>query len=193
MFARRLVRLGVVGVLALALPIVGAPASSASATPADSSIAVRTVLYDASRAGEFVNVVHNAAAIWNSSARNVRLQSGRPASVTIMVDNGWPRAQPRGLGAGRIWMGRQAVNDGHDPTRIAAHELGHIFGLPDRRTGRCSDLMSGSSAGTSCRNARPNAQEIAEVDRNFANGQAARTAVLPASFDSCFDNGHVHA
>jgi snapalysin len=162
------------------------PLMTANAASADASVAVRTVLYDASRAGEFVDVFHEAAAIWNSSVRNVRLESGRPAAITIMVDNGWPRAQPRGLGAGRIWMGRQAVNDGHYPLRIATHEIGHIFGLPDRRTGRCSELMSGSSAGTSCRNPNPDAREKAEVDANFAGGRA-RVAPVTASFDSCFE------
>ncbi|MEK8105894.1 snapalysin family zinc-dependent metalloprotease [Micromonospora sp. M12] len=43
-------------------------------------------------------------------------------------------------------MGRTAVNQGYDRTRIATHEVGHILGLPDRRTGLCTDLMSGSSA-----------------------------------------------
>jgi snapalysin len=75
-------------------------------------------------------------------------------------------------------MGRQAVSDGFDPTRIVAHELGHILGLPDRRTGLCSDLMSGHSAPTSCRNAKPSPKEIAEVERNFGNGVA--TTKLPA-------------
>jgi snapalysin len=64
-------------------------------------------------------------------------------------------------------MGRQAVTEGHDKVRIAAHELGHILGLPDRRTGLCTDLMSGASAGTSCKNPNPNAAEKAEVVRNF--------------------------
>jgi snapalysin len=184
-FVRRLVRL-VVGGLTLVLPIVAMPLMTANAASADANVAVRTVLYDASRAGEFVDVFHQAAAIWNSSVRNVRLESGRPAAVTIMVDDGWPRAQPRGLGAGRIWMGRQAVNDGHYPLRIATHEIGHIFGLPDRRTGRCSELMSGSSAGTSCRNPNPDAREKAEVDANFAGGRA-RVVPVAASFDSCFE------
>jgi snapalysin len=70
-------------------------------------------------------------------------------------------------------MGRQAVAQGHSPARIAAHELGHILGLPDRRTGLCTDLMSGSSAPPSCRNAFPNAAEAAEVNRLFAGALAA--------------------
>jgi snapalysin len=64
-------------------------------------------------------------------------------------------------------MGRQAVNEGHDTVRISAHEFGHLLGLPDRRTGLCTDLMSGASAGTSCKNPNPNAKEKAEVEANF--------------------------
>ena len=50
---------------------------------------------------------------------------------------------------------------------IAAHELGHMLGLPDRKPGPCSQLMSGASAGTSCTNPYPSAAEKAQVERNF--------------------------
>ncbi|WSR54225.1 snapalysin family zinc-dependent metalloprotease [Micromonospora ureilytica] len=135
--------------------------------------AVRTVYYDASRTGEFRTNFDQAAQIWNSRVSNVRLLAGTPASITIYVDDGWPRAQPTGLGSGRIWMGRTAVNQGYDRTRIATHEVGHILGLPDRRTGLCSDLMSGSSAPVSCRNANPSAAEATRVNSLFAGALAA--------------------
>ena len=70
------------------------------------------------------------------------------------------------------YMGRQAVNQGYYPLRIATHEFGHLLGLPDRRTGLCSDLMSGSSAPVSCRNATPSSRERAEVNANFAGSLA---------------------
>lgn len=142
----------------------------ATGTPA---AAVRTVYYDASRTGEFRTNFDQAAQIWNSRVSNVRLLAGTPASITIYVDEGWPRAQPTGLGSGRIWMGRTAVNQGYDRTRIATHEVGHILGLPDRRTGLCSDLMSGSSAPVSCRNANPSAAEASRVNSLFAGTLAA--------------------
>ncbi|MCG5456978.1 snapalysin family zinc-dependent metalloprotease [Micromonospora sp. PSH03] len=142
----------------------------ATGTPA---AAVRTVYYDASRTGEFRTNFDQAAQIWNSRVSNVRLLAGTPASITIYVDEGWPRAQPTGLGSGRIWMGRTAVNQGYDRTRIATHEVGHILGLPDRRTGLCSDLMSGSSAPVSCRNANPSAAEASRVNSLFAGSLAA--------------------
>jgi snapalysin len=169
MSARLLVRT-LTAVLGLLLPLLAvAPTGSAASVEPQA----RTVIYDASGAGEFVSTFHSAASVWNSSVTNVRLVAGSPANVRILVDNGWPRASVSGLGRGTIIMGRQAVNQGYFPLRIATHEFGHILGLPDRRTGLCSDLMSGSSAPVSCRNANPSAAERAQVDRNFAGSVAS--------------------
>lgn len=169
------------GVLATALSIVGVQSVAGTVASADPVVAVRTVYYDASRAGEFTTNFTQAAAIWNSSVSNVRLVAGSPASVVIYVDNGWPRAYVQGLGRGQVYMGWQAVNQGYDRTRIATHELGHILGLPDRRTGLCSDLMSGSSAPVSCRNANPSATEAARVNALFANGVVPAHLAEPAA------------
>ncbi|WUP51990.1 snapalysin family zinc-dependent metalloprotease [Micromonospora globbae] len=171
MFRRQLLRTAVT-----ALAAVLAAAGLQVATGAGAS-AARTVYYDASRTGEFRTNFDQAAQIWNSRVSNVRLVPGTPASITIYVDDGWPRAQVTGLGSGRIWMGRTAVNQGYHRTRIAAHEFGHILGLPDRRTGLCADLMSGSSAPVSCTNAYPNATEASRVNQLFAGGLAAAEAV----------------
>ena len=170
------------GTLAVVLSMAGAQAATAGAAAADvSAAATRTVYYDASRAGEFTTNFTQAAQIWNSSVSNVRLQAGSPASVVIYVDSGWPRTYVNGLGAGRVYMGWQAVDQGYDRTRIATHELGHILGLPDNRTGRCSDLMSGSSAPVSCRNAYPSAAEAARVDTLFAGGRVPAPVGAAAS------------
>ncbi|NRQ37628.1 snapalysin family zinc-dependent metalloprotease [Nonomuraea sp. NN258] len=142
-------------------------------SPAQAVSMVRVLRYDASRAAEFRGAVDQAAQIWNSSVVNVRLVPGTPAHFVVYADNGWPRALPTGLGRGTVWIGRQATAQGHNALRISTHEIGHILGLPDRRTGRCSDLMSGASAGVSCTNPYPNAAERAEVDRNFAGGAPA--------------------
>ncbi|WP_328476733.1 snapalysin family zinc-dependent metalloprotease [Actinoplanes sp. NBC_00393] len=140
-----------------------------SATPA--AAAPRILYYDASQAQEFVSVVHQGAQIWNSRVTNVRLEpvpAGRTPNIRVYADNGWPRAQTTSLGNGRWWMGRTAVNQGYYQPRIAAHEFGHLLGLPDRRTGLCTDLMSGSSAPVSCRNPNPSSREAATVNANFA-------------------------
>ncbi|TXK40707.1 snapalysin family zinc-dependent metalloprotease [Nonomuraea sp. C10] len=154
--------------LRLALSLILTLAFLLATTPAQATALVRVLRYDASRAAEFRGAVDQAAQIWNASVVNVRLVAGTPADFVVVADDGWPRAQPTSLGRGRIWMGRQATDQGYHPVRIAAHEIGHILGLPDRRTGRCTDLMSGSSAPVSCTNANPSAAERAEVDRNFA-------------------------
>lgn len=177
MFKRKLSR-AAGAALTLALSLAGVQAATGTPAGADVGATVRTVYYDASRAGEFKVNFDQAAAIWNSRVTNVRLQAGSPATVTIRVDSGWPRAYVTGLGRGTIYMGWQAVNEGYDRTRIAAHELGHILGLPDRRTGLCTDLMSGSSAPVSCTNAYPNATEAAKVDSLFAGGLAASAAAV---------------
>jgi snapalysin len=146
----------------------------ASATPA--SAAPRILYYDASQAQEFQAAVAQGAQIWNSRATNVQLQpvpAGRTPNIRVYADNGWPRAQTTSLGNGRWYMGRQAVNQGYYVPRIAAHEFGHLLGLPDRRTGLCADLMSGSSAPVSCQNAYPNATETNTVNRNFAGAVTA--------------------
>ena len=160
---------------ALLLGLAFLTGTGASASAAATSDAVRTIRYDASRAAEFRTAVDEGARIWNEHVGNVRLVPGTPADVVVLADNGWPRAQVRGLGRGTIWMGRQAVQDGHYTVRIASHEFGHILGLPDRRTGLCTDLMSGASAGTSCRNPDPNSAEIAEVESNFEDGRIGVT------------------
>ena len=170
MIRRQLLRVATTA-LAAVLAATGVQVATAA-----SASAARTVYYDASQAGEFRTNFDQAAQIWNSRVSNVRLVSGTPASITILVDSGWPRAQVTGLGSGRIWMGWQAVNQGYHRTRIASHEFGHILGLPDRRTGLCSDLMSGSSAPVSCTNANPSSAEASRVNQLFAGSLSTSVA-----------------
>ena len=147
-------------------------------TAGPAAAAPRTLYYDASQAQEFKAVVDQGAQIWNSRVANVRLvpvPAGRTPNIRVYADNGWPRAYTTSLGNGRWYMGREAVNMGYLQSRIAAHEFGHLLGLPDRRTGLCSDLMSGSSAPISCNNAYPNTREATTVNNNFASA-----AVVPA-------------
>ncbi|MFF3488654.1 snapalysin family zinc-dependent metalloprotease [Streptomyces sp. NPDC002701] len=167
---------GFAAVLAVTLSLMGGQAVAAPAPAADTA-AARVVTYDASGSAEFRTAVDRGAAIWNESVDAVELRpaaSGQRANIRVLADNGWPRALTTSLGNGTVYIGRQAVDQGYNTVRISSHELGHILGLPDRKPGPCSSLMSGSSAGTACTNPYPNAAEKAEVEGNFG-GELART------------------
>jgi snapalysin len=163
------------------IAVVGSVAAMSVGLIGTAEAAPRTLYYNSAGAAEFVAAVDAGANVWNTQLPNtvklVKRNSGS-VNITIVADNGWPRAQTTSLGNGRVWMGRQAVNEGHNTTRIAAHELGHILGLPDRRTGLCTDLMSGASAGTSCTNANPNAAEKAQVVRNFGGSATVQATTF---------------
>lgn len=173
---------------ALAAAATFGTAGTAQATapaPAAGTAAVTTLTYDDSAAGEFRTAVAQGVSALNSRLTNVRIvkaAAGTTANVRVIADNGWPRATlgpVRPGGRGTVYMGREAVADGYYPVRIASHEFGHILGLPDRRTGLCADLMSGSSAPTSCTNAYPNAAEASRINGNYATrAAAARYPVL---------------
>lgn len=158
--------------------LVGAPlAATAEGQPTQ---APRVVTYDSSQAAEFKAVVDQAAKVWNDNVHNVRLEpaNGGQADVTILADDGWPRAEPTELGKGTVYIGREAVNQGYDQLRISTHELGHIYGLPDHRVPNCDELMSGHSAGPECKNPKPNGDEIKTVDDNFAAGVAVARQLI---------------
>ncbi|AHH99642.1 snapalysin family zinc-dependent metalloprotease [Kutzneria viridogrisea] len=150
---------------------------------ADAAVAARTVYYDASGSQEFKAAVDEGAAAWNAAVHKVQLKpaTGGQASVKILADDGWPRTYQNGFGRGTVYMGREAVNEGFYPPRIAAHELGHILGLPDNRNGRCDYLMSGHSSPTSCKTTAPHSTEAAQVERN-AGGSLAVLAQRELTF-----------
>ena len=164
-------------VLTVSLSLVGSQAVAASPDAVGHPLAARVLTYDASGSAEFRSAVDRGAAIWNESVDAVELKpvaAGQRANIRVLADNGWPRALPTTLGNGTVYIGRQAVDQGYDTIRISSHELGHILGLPDRKPGPCSSLMSGSSAGTACTNPYPDAAEKAEVEDNFAGALAGR-------------------
>ncbi|MDL5205794.1 snapalysin family zinc-dependent metalloprotease [Streptomyces sp. ALI-76-A] len=170
--------------LTAAITLAGGHAYAAVPDSGDQLLAARVVTYDASASAEFKAAVDRGAAIWNESVDAVELRpvaAGQRANIRILADNGWPRALTTSLGNGTVYIGRQAVDQGYNTVRISAHELGHILGLPDRKPGPCTSLMSGSSAGVSCANPYPNTAEKSEVEGNFGGelvGSAPATRTM---------------
>ncbi|MBE8472265.1 snapalysin family zinc-dependent metalloprotease [Streptomyces justiciae] len=162
-------------VLAMASAATAAPASE----PPTAQAAVVALRYDDSRAGGWESAIAAGVASWNANVSNVRLVEAAPgagAEIVIVATTSWPQATLGPVRPGRqvrVELGSQAVSQGYDKTRIAAHELGHSLGLPDTKPGPCSQLMSGSSAGTACTNAVPDAAERSRVQSTYANGVAA--------------------
>ncbi|MFF8816196.1 snapalysin family zinc-dependent metalloprotease [Streptomyces pactum] len=170
---------------AAVITMIAAPAGHAGSAPSTaapkSASAVTTLYYDDSRAAGWEAAITAGVASWNTNVTNVKLvkaQPGTRAQIQIIATTGWPQATlgpVRPGGQGRVELGSQAVAQGHDKTRIVAHELGHNLGLPDTKPGPCSQLMSGSSAGISCKNAVPNATERYRVESAYATRTAAQT------------------
>ncbi|MBM7439362.1 snapalysin family zinc-dependent metalloprotease [Streptomyces sp. HB132] len=170
---------GTAAAIALATATAAHAAPAPEPATAASAAAVVTLRYDDSRAGGWEAAITAGVASWNQNVDNVKLVEAAPgtrAEIQIIATTGWPQATlgpVRPGGQVRVELGSQAVSQGHDKTRIAAHEIGHSLGLPDTKPGPCTQLMSGSSAGTTCRNAVPNATEQSRVESAYANGLVA--------------------
>ncbi|HEX3781525.1 MAG TPA: snapalysin family zinc-dependent metalloprotease [Pseudonocardiaceae bacterium] len=161
------------------LPLLGLPFGIADATTAQPAkpAAATVVYYDNEAGSAWSAAVGTAVANWNSALHNVQFAAGdsSDSTVTLEADSGWPETETDQPGSGTVYLGEEAVSEGYDRTRITAHELGHILGLPDNYDGDCSILMSGHSAGTSCTNAHPGPDEVSQVDQIFAGGGSVHT------------------
>ena len=158
--------------LAVAAPLCLLPA------PAASAAAVTTLYYSSSGAPDYLSQIDQGAANWNAAVTDVKLVK-RSTGATIVfheVHSGGSYTNTNGHGRGDIYLDTSQVAEGFDPTRIAAHELGHNLGLPDHYTGPCTELMSGHGPGTSCTNAKPSAAEAAKVQSLWVNGLVAQAA-----------------
>jgi snapalysin len=170
----------VIGLVAVTFALVGGFVVP-NAMADDVAPAAVTITYDDSLAPEYTTQITQAIQIWNDSVNNVeiaKVQPGGQAEVTFESFDGWPQAELGPIfpgGHGTIWMGKQAVDEGYDVIRIAAHEFGHSLGLPDVKPGPCESLMSGSTGGVDCTNATPNAEEIAQVEENYSGAATPQT------------------
>ncbi|MER6242104.1 snapalysin family zinc-dependent metalloprotease [Streptomyces griseorubiginosus] len=164
-----------VAALVLATAGTAAAVPAPAAEPSAAQAAAVTLRYDDSRAAGWESAVAAAVATWNANVSNVHLVEAAPgaaAEIVIVATTGWPQATLGPVRPGRqvrVELGSQAVDQGYNKTRIAAHEMGHSLGLPDTKPGPCSQLMSGSSAGTACTNATPNATERSRVQSAYAS------------------------
>ncbi|SFR06098.1 snapalysin [Lentzea waywayandensis] len=172
------------GVAALALTVVAAPAASAESSAA----LARTITV--SGGGEYAGYVPQAIQVWNSRVPNIRMvQTSGAGNIRISVTSGGGSRATIGHGSGQIILDRLQINEGYSPLRVITHEMGHTLGLRDNYNGNCNILMSGGSAGYSCRNVYPSAGEANWVNQSFANGRAAKSAeptewvVEPTSFE----------
>ena len=158
----RLAALAVAAPLALGL---------ATAPPASAAV-VTTLYYSSSGAPDYLSQIDQGAANWNAAVTDVKLVK-RATGATIVfheVHSGGSYTNTNGHGRGQIYLDTSQVAEGYDPTRIAAHELGHNLGLPDHYSGPCTELMSGHGPGTACKNAKPSAAEAAKVQSLWVNG-----------------------
>lgn len=129
-----------------------------------------TVTY-AVDAPTFRSQINSSTSIWNAAVNNVTLVEGSNYDFYYTEGND-PRgsyASTDGHGNGYIFLD-YAQSQQYDPTRITAHETGHVLGLPDHYSGPCSELMSGGGPGPSCTNAQPDSNERSRVEQLWANG-----------------------
>ena len=150
-----------------------ARAKLANQAKAGRKVTAVTVTY-AVDAPSFQSQINSSTQIWNSSVSNVKLVEGSNYDFYYTEGND-PRgsyASTDGHGSGYVFLDYAQAQQ-YDPTRITAHETGHVLGLPDHYSGPCSELMSGGGPGPSCTNPYPDSTERSKVNQLWANGKSA--------------------
>lgn len=144
---------------------VGTPATAAAPAP-------KVIPIDLLLAGSYTDAARTAITIWNEAVPTIKLvEQNTPATLRVQEYQTTRGTQshvaPTGLGVGFVYL---EVGDAakYKPSRIVAHELGHMLVLNDFGPGPCSKLMTGGNAGGDCQNDHPDAQEIAEVKDYWA-------------------------
>jgi snapalysin len=137
---------------------------------AGNKAAAVTVTY-AVDAPTFASQIASSTSIWNSSVSNVTLVEGSNYDFyyTEGNDSRGSYASTDGHGSGYVFLDYAQAQQ-YDPTRITAHETGHVLGLPDHYSGPCSELMSGGGPGPSCTNPYPDSTERSKVNSLWTNG-----------------------
>ena len=141
--------------------------------PAENAADAQVLHYEIVDADEYADAIRAGADQWNQSLVNVELrpvEGDQQTDIQFVVGNGWPETSAPGATTGMttVTMGRQAMDEGHNVYRVAAHEFGHALGLGDRRNKGCSSLMSGHKGGTDCQNTVPDAFEKRTADAKYA-------------------------
>lgn len=164
--------------VALTAAAVLTPFSAVQASAQPPTAAAVTVYYSTASAPTFRTVIRQGAANWNARVTNVKLVENASAATLTYREGNDSRgsyASSNGHGRGYIFIDYTQARQ-YNPTRIAAHETGHVLGLPDHYSGPCSELMSGGGPGTSCTVAVPNSAEVSRVNSLWANGLASTKA-----------------
>jgi snapalysin len=147
--------------------------ATAKQAASGNKLAAVTVRYRV-QASSFTSQIAQSTQIWNSSVANVKLQQVTGTSYDFYYTQGNdPRgsyASTNGHGRGYIFLDFAQAQQ-YNPTRIVAHETGHVLGLPDHYSGPCSELMSGGGPGPSCTNPNPNSAERSRVNQLWVNGK----------------------
>lgn len=147
--------------------VLGVTTPAGAAAPAPKVIPIDLLL-----AGSYTDAAREAITIWNQAVPTIKfVEQNTPAALRVQEYKTTRGTQshvaPKGLGVGFVYL---EVGDAqkYKPSRIVAHELGHMLVLNDYGPGPCSKLMTGGNAGGDCQNDHPDAQEIAEVEAYWA-------------------------